>query len=383
MTTTDPPERHGQDPHPSAPSVAVGTRWARRWTIFGALAVAACIGVLGAALVRIPYYAISPGSIRATEPLIDLGEGEPDADAGEISFATVALDGRLSLLQALAGWLDSTVEVVDEDLILHGQSPQDSRAANQVLMEGSKDVAVQVALDWLGLSRPVGAEVGQVLRGSPADGVLELGDVVVAMNGTDVSNARALVEQVRLVRPGERVVLRVVAASGRNGERDERETLEAAAREVEVVLGVSDVDPARGLLGVSVRDALFVSYDGHVAIDSGEVGGPSAGLAFALGVIDLLTGGDLTGGTKVAATGTIGADGRVGPIGGIEQKAVAARRAGITLFLVPDSQSAAELLSARELAEGVELVAVGTLEQALAALAAHGGDEVAMAGRAN
>ena len=179
------------------------------------------------------------------------------------------------------------------------------------------------------------------------------------------------------------MALRVVAAAGRNGERDKRETLEAAAREVEVVLGVSDVDPARGLLGVSVRDALFVSYHGDVAIDSGEVGGPSAGLAFALGVIDLLTGGDLTGGTKVAATGTIGADGRVGPIGGIEQKAVAARRAGITLFLVPDSQSAAELLSARELAEGVELVVVGTLEQALAALAAHGGDEVAMARRAN
>jgi Lon-like protease len=148
--------------------------------------------------------------------------------------------------------------------------------------------------------------------------------------------------------------------------------------EVTVVLAAAERDPARPMLGVNVRDAFDSSYPGEVSIDSGTVGGPSAGLAFAMGIIDLLSEGDLTGGEKVAATGTITTDGRVGPVGGIEQKAAAVRRAGSTLFLVPDSLSDDELDAARRMAEGVQIVPVGTLQEALDALAARGGAEVAM-----
>jgi PDZ domain-containing protein len=134
-------------------------------------------------------------------------------------------------------------------------------------------------------------------------------------------------------------------------------------------------------LGVSVRTAYEVDYPHEVTIDSGQVGGPSAGLAFTLGVIDLLTPGDLTGGTEITATGTIRPDGSVGAIGGVQQKAAAVRRAGVRLFLVPAEQTPEELARARELAgKGVEIVPVKTLDEALDVLATRGGEEIAMPG---
>lgn len=329
------------------------------WTV---LAIAAAIGVVGAALIRVPYYAQSPGSIRATEPLIDLGEVERDPDAGEVAFATVSLDGRINLLQAFSGWLDDTIKIVPERDILGGQSPEENREANQVLMADSKQVAVNVALGWLGLAAPAGAEVAARQAGSPAEAVLADGDVIVAVDGVPITTADELVARVREAKVGQTMTLRI----------------EGRADEVTITLGASERDPNVALLGVNVRDAFVETYEGEVRIDSGQVGGPSAGLAFTLGIIDLLSAGDLTGGEKVAATGTIDGAGRVGPIGGIEQKAVAARRAGITVFLVPDSLPASELAGARELADGVELVPVGSLQDALVALEARGGEEVAL-----
>jgi PDZ domain-containing protein len=132
-------------------------------------------------------------------------------------------------------------------------------------------------------------------------------------------------------------------------------------------------------LGVSVRTAYQVTYGHDVEIDSGQVGGPSAGLAFTLGAIDLLTPGDLTGGTEVTATGTIRPDGSVGAIGGVQQKAAAVRRAGVKLFLVPSEQTPEELARARKLAgDEVDIVPVATLDEALHALSTRGGESVAL-----
>jgi PDZ domain-containing protein len=327
------------------------------------LGTAAIAGAVGAAVVRVPYYALSPGSVRVTDPLIRVGD-RPDPDAGSIAFATVAVDGRLDLWQVLAGWLDGSVEVVPEERVLRGRTPEGSVEHNQVLMSGSKEQAVGAALGRLGLARPVGAEVRAVAGGTPAESVLRVGDVVVAVDGSAVTGAADLIDAVRASQPGAVLVLSVRPVSGGPDED----------RSVTPVAGGGD--PPSPMLGVTVADAVETSAGVDVDIDSGPVGGPSAGLAFALGIIDLLTRGDLGGGRAVVATGTIGADGRVGPVGGIAQKAVAVRRSGATVFLVPSSLPEDELARARDLAGPVELVPVATLQEALDALADRGGDPV-------
>src|SRR5687768_1334272 len=130
-------------------------------------------GLVAAALIRIPYYSLGPGSIRATETLVDLGGGERDPEAGTVDFATVSVNGRLNLLQAFAGWLDPAVDVVPEERILQGRSPKENQQVNLQLMDDSKSVAVQVALQRIGRSKPTGAEIAQVTPGSPAEGALQ------------------------------------------------------------------------------------------------------------------------------------------------------------------------------------------------------------------
>lgn len=364
-------------PGRTLPPVPEASRRSRRRSWLLSLAAVVAIGVLAAALVRVPYYSLGPGAIRSTEPLVDLGGGERDPAAGDVAFATVTVSGdRVNLLQAFSGWIDDAVDVVPEDRILQGRSPQENQQVNQQLMDDSKQVAVQVALRRLGLAEPVGAEVVAVVDGSPAAAALQVGDDIVAIDGEPVTLSSDLSRMVGGRPPGTTLQVEVrPAAQGTPG------TNPSATTETRtVVLAENPQNPTEGFLGVSIRTAFDETYGHEVTIDSGQVGGPSAGLAFTLGTIDLLTPGDLTGGVKVAATGTIGLDGTVGPIGGVQQKAAAARRAGVDLFLVPAAQTEGELARARDLAgDDVELVAVTNLDEALDALAARGGDQVAMA----
>ncbi|MFN0028041.1 MAG: PDZ domain-containing protein [Acidimicrobiales bacterium] len=383
-------------------SVAAAGKRTRRWAALPVAVVVGALAFFGATVIHVPYYAISPGSIRTTGDLVELSgaaidpdpaadpdSSQPDANTdgsarGTISFATVSLDGPVNLLQALSAGLDGTIELAEEDLILQGQTPADNRAANQQLMAGSKDVALRVALTALGLAEPTGAEIELVVAGSPTDAVLSPGDVVLAADDRPVTSALQLARVLGDVKAGQQVSLLVAPVGSRPvdpTQRDlaTRDELDAAAVTRQVTVGQSPDQPERPYLGIGVRDSLRITFEGELSIDSSGVGGPSAGLAFTLAVIERLSPGDLTGGERVAATGTIDAFGRVGPIGGIEQKAVAARRAGITVFLVPDSLDPAELARARKQAGSVELVAVGTLTEALAILADRGGDDVALA----
>ena len=219
-----------------------------------------------------------------------------------------------------------------------------------------------------------GAAVVEAADEAPAAGLLERGDVVESIDGTPLDNAGDLVEVLTATEPGTEVTLMV--------ERD------GGVIEVPVVLGVHP-DRAGGFLGVSVETRIIeapLPFD--VEIDSGNVGGPSAGMAFTLALLDGLTEGELTGGGRVAATGTIDLAGCIGPIGGLPQKVGAARENGAELVLVPESQlgeiaggDGAELLlvPARKLddiagVDGIEVVGVRGLDDALAALADHGGD---------
>jgi Lon-like protease len=217
-------------------------------------------------------------------------------------------------------------------------------------MSSSQRIAAAVALRELGYKvAPDGVVVSAVNVGSPADGVLEPNDVIVGANGKDVASPEDLSQVMSGVKPGETVTLRI--------DRD------GSGRTIQVGTRASDDNPPRALMGILIEPKLELPVD--ITIDTGEIGGPSAGLAFALDIIDELGPTDIDHGEKVVATGEIALDGSVHEIGGIEQKTFGAGKAGADVFLVPDANAA----GARKYADGLRIVPVSTLDEALRALA--------------
>lgn len=330
---------------------------------FAALALLGAAAALFAAFtVEIGHFEFRPGSARPTASLVDVGEGiEVHPPAGEIAFTTVSLR-QSTVASYVWAWFDDDVQVVADELILGDRSPQENRQFNLQLMDTSKQDAIRIALLELGYEVPVsidGVVVVGVQEGSAGEGLLERGDTVVGIDGEPLDDiddvSRIMVDKA----PGDTVVLSV--------EPLERE----GVGEVPVVLGASPDDRGRGLIGISLEPR-SPAYDFpiDVGIDSGNVGGPSAGLAFALAVLDVLTPGELTGGLDVAVTGTIDGAGNVGDVGGVRQKMAAAIDEGYDVFLVPGR----ELQEAEERAGGaLEVIAVDTLRDALDALESLGG----------
>ncbi|QGG93984.1 YlbL family protein [Actinomarinicola tropica] len=358
-------------PQPPVVHPAPGSRRRRRWA--WALSVLAFVLVasgIAVAVVQIPYYSFSPGSLRPTSDLVRIdGPRIYDPD-GDVLLTTVSISSRrLTIFEAFLGWLDPTVTVVPEEEVLgpQGHDREATRQFNLQLMDTSKEVATYVALDRLGYEVSLtgtGAQVIEVVPGSAADGVVEPGDTIVAVDGSPVALASDLGSAIDEMSPGDEIVLTVEPLG------------EEGTEERPVELGAREDDPDAALLGVTMqtRDGAFV-FPFDVEFATGQVGGPSAGLSFTLVLLDMLTPGELTGGEVIAATGTIDADGVVGPIGGIEQKAAAARRDGIDLFLVPAATAPNELEAARRQAgDEVEIVLVEDLDDALEVLEARGGD---------
>jgi PDZ domain-containing protein len=196
-----------------------------------------------------------------------------------------------------------------------------------------------------------GAVVESVAQAMPAAGVLQPGDVVVGVDGLPTDTTDTLIQQVRRHAAGDSVELAVERAG-------ERQELTVGTRE-------SPTEPGRPLLGVTVSTRNFhVQLPFPVEVDTANVGGPSAGLMLALGILDGVTDGDLTRGVYVAGTGTLGADGRVGPVAGTAEKALSAERDGAQLFLVP----AQNFGDAQRWAHAVRFVPIERFEDAVRAL---------------
>jgi PDZ domain-containing protein len=354
------PEGDGAAP-PSNPDQVVPNPGRRRrlWFVLLGVLGLLTLGVIAAALVQVPYFLLSPGSVRSTEGLISV-EGAPTFTSdGEIDFTTVSVK-KATALQALVGWLDPTVDVIPEDDLLGGQTQDENRERNLQEMADSKEIATAVALEALGYDvaeQGSGALIVQTVAATPAASVLQRGDVVVAADGQPIQLSQQLVDVISAKQPGDVVRLDVQHTE------DRKETID-----VELV-GRPD-DPSKAMLGVSLETfRLRYEFPFDVQIDSGAVGGPSAGLAFTLGVIDVLTPESLTGGQRIATTGTMDSSGTVGPVGGVQQKTVAVRRAGATLFLVPSN----EYDEAKKYAGDMRVERVDTLDDALEVLASVGG----------
>ena len=318
--------------------------------------------LLSAALVELPYYAFRPGSVRDTSTLISVdGTQTYDAD-GSISYTTVSLR-QVTLLGLAAGWLDDDVDIKSRDDVLGPRNANENRQLNLALMDTSKQVATQVALEKLGYQVDVsvtGEIVLDVENGSPADGELESGDTIVAIDGEAINDPDDLSRLLDDNKPGDQVTVTIQPFNTTDEDKD-----------VKLTLAPKPDDPEQGMMGVQVQPTgVEFDFPFKVAFDTGDVGGPSAGLAFTLGLLDLLTPGELTGGVPVAVTGEIHSDGTVGPVGGTGQKAAAVREAGIDVFLVPSD----DYQAAVEHAGDVKVIKVDTLDDALDALADLGGN---------
>ena len=335
-----------------------------RWMRWAAPAFIVSLLLLGSMQVSLPYYALAPGDARQVNDLIRVPKERSFPPRGKVLLSTVSLS-RVNALEAFFGWLDSDVDVLPEDQIL-GTTPRNKFTQQNIQeMDTSKQLASVVALRRLGYAVPEqgkGALVVQVEKGAPASGRLVQGEVITGVDGHPAALSQEVVDRIKTHEPGESIRLDVTGVKGET-------------RVEQVVLGRRP-DGGEGYLGVvlNTKEQKF-DFPFDVAIDSGTIGGPSAGLAFTLGVLDTLTAGELTGGKKVAATGTIEIDGHVGDVGGVVQKTAAVRAAGASVFLVPPGEYEDAIAHA---GPKLEVVKVTSLDEALAAMARLGGDVSAL-----
>jgi PDZ domain-containing protein len=338
------------------------SRRRRPLTIAGAIVggLVALVVILGF-VVTVPYVIMSPGSATPVDDVVSVDGAPAYEHRGALLFLTVSISrGKPNLWRFAAASLDDDAEVMGWDDYYGDTNPRQERRANEAAMTSSQEVATVVALEKLGYELTgTGAIVVAVEPGAPARGELRRGDVIIAVDGRPVTLAREVGPIVREHEPGD-VVRFTVERGG--------ETLD-----VDVTTAAAEEQPFRGDayvgIGVRTRDE-GVDAPVEVEIDAGRVGGPSAGLAFTLAILDEMTPGNLTGGDDVAVTGAITSEGGVREVGGVAQKAVAAREAGARLMLVPRPE--VELARAR--AGDMSVVGVRTLDDALRALRRHGGD---------
>lgn len=307
-----------------------------------------------AAGIRVPYLATSPGPVTEVHGIVNVDGAESYDPAGEFFFLTISRPTQsLTVLELFEAWRDPAVDIVDRDSVVPaGQTSDERRLQNLELMMNSQQIAVAVALDRLGIEVGVqgtGALVAEVLEDSGGFGIVEVNDIVVAVDGAEVQFVQELINAVRAKQVGDTVTLTI----SRNDELIERQ----------VVLGESQADAGLPVVGITVADAgAAFDFPFDVTIDAGSVGGSSAGMMLTLAVYNRLSEDDLTGGHRIAGTGTMSTDGTVGRIGGIKQKTFAAIGVGAEYILVP----AGDFEDSFAAADGkIEVIAVSTIDDAL------------------
>ncbi len=323
------------------------------------------IGIVGSS-VTVPFVAMGPGPTFDTLGEVEAGDGEvvdvvdiegvdTDPTTGNLNMTTVAVRDQLNVFEAVGLWLSGRQGLVPRSEVYPpGRTREEITQRNTAEFTQSEVDAEVAALRQLG--EPTAVEVAAVAEDGPAGDALREGDRIVAVAGTPVGTAAQVQEAVAARAPGQSLTVDVVRGD------------EPVA--VDIELGARPDDPESGFLGVTPREVSDAPFD--IEFNLADIGGPSAGLIFALAVVEKLTPGDLNNGDFVAGTGTIRPDGTVGPIGGIRYKLVAANEAGATSFLVPSANCDEARLDAPD---GLELVRVETLQGAVDALEAQGRGE--------
>ncbi len=298
----------------------------------------------------VPFVALQPGpttntlgSYQGKQLITITGDQKTYPVSGQLLLTTVSEQPHLSLISALRYWLSSHNAVVPEELVNPaGQSEEEQQRQGEADMQVSQDDATTAALHYLRI--PEKPAVLTVTKGLPSEGKLEKGDVLLAVDGQKVGDSVDLRAAIRKVKPGTPVTI--------SFQRDGQD------RSVSIKTAASPDDPHVSVIGITLEDKRPFT----VTIGLKGVGGPSAGLMFALGIIDRLQPDELTSGKTIAGTGAIDPDGTVQPIGGIQQKLVGARDSGATVFLVPAENCPS---AKKAIPSGLRLVKVTKLSEAV------------------
>ncbi len=327
--------------------------------------VVALIALVVLTFLPSPYVIQRPGPVYDTlgtaegadgeqVPLISVEGTETFETAGTLDLTTVQVVGNRertpSWFELALAWTDSSKAVVPLDSVFPaGVTSEQRDERNATLMVDSQHEATAAALNELGYDTGAQVVVVEALADSPASGILEADDVITAIDGTSVTSATQLRQAIQ-DSGGDPVALTV--------QRD------GAEQTVEITPEKrTEGDATAWLIGITLRTDYDFEIDVTIQLDN--VGGPSAGMMFALGIIDTLTEGELNGGKDIAGTGTIDAAGTVGPIGGIRQKLYGARDAGAEYFLAP-AANCDEVVG--HVPDGLQVIRTATLDESLAAL---------------
>ncbi|MBN2112994.1 MAG: PDZ domain-containing protein [Acidimicrobiia bacterium] len=301
---------------------------------------------------KVPYFAVAPGPVEEVADLITVDDVTVYPPNGDLFLLTVGLR-EVNVFEFVEAELDPRVDLVGRDVIRPpGVTQEQQTRSNLEAMDQSIDAAVYVALTRLGYEigfTGEGVVINEVVAGSPADGVLQVGDIISRINDTRVLTVDDASNEIRSYQIGDTIRM--------SGLRSEQPL------EVEITLAPHPDLEGSPMVGV-VLDTVNLDLDLPIdlQVDSRNIGGPSAGMMYALTVLDLLTEEDLAKGHRIAGTGTISVDETVGAIGGVRQKVFAARSVGAEYVLVP-TDNYEEALGAA--GKDIEVVAVGTLQDAL------------------
>jgi PDZ domain-containing protein len=342
------------DESPDEPWLLPPPKRRRIWPwFFGTLAFVLVVASIAASFVQLPYYTIAPGDALNVNSLVTVHGARQYPPKGALMLLFVQERSRINAWRWLQASLDSEIDLVKQSQFAGNADPAEVDAQAVADMANSQDAAKYVALTRLGYKVTVENKVTvlAVIGDKPAAGVLQPGDVILTLDGKSITKPDTLTGDMKAVHPGAVVSIGYLRAGVRH-----------------TVSIRSANEQGHAVIGVYVAAPLHFPFE--VNIDTSDIGGPSAGLAMTLSILDELTPGNLTGGKLVAVTGEIATNGAVLEVGGVGQKAVAARHRGAQLFIVP----MAEVADARKRAGSMPVVGVRTLDDALKALRAAGGD---------
>jgi Lon-like protease len=361
----------------AAPPARAFPRWLKWFVGIGAVAVA--VGVTGS-LIRLPYYTYSPGSALDLSSRVRVRGAQTYPDRGDVMLLFVRERARVNFWAWLQASLDSNIDLIKEIDATGGESRKHLNEQAVCDMTQSKTAAKVSALNTLGYKLklrpgvviadfPQGSKSTKTTTGTttqtvtfPAENALLPCDVLTRVDGHEITQPEDVSKLIGRHRPGSMVTLRIVRAG----------------RTLTVKVPVTEYQGKR-IIGISAAPRYDVPLD--ISIDTSNISGPSAGLAMALAIVDDLTPGDLTGGKRIAVTGTISPDGNVGQIGAIQQKAITAKAADAQIFIVPacgdDRVCSNDLRRLKQrVGDDIDVEPVSTLAQALRVLRAAGGAPV-------
>lgn len=321
------------------------------------LAIVCVVAFIASLMIRVPYVILRPGDAPNTlgeirgKKVLTISGTKTYPTSGGLHFTTVALYGgpgnRPSALEYLAAKMSDEAQIFPESMFF---APSDTREKvkqqNTQDMTNSQTAAEVVAARQAGFSVPEKIEIASVMESTDAAKYVKKGDYITAVNGAAIKDSPTLAAQMNKVKPGGTVTLAVTRAG----------------KPMTFRLKTKNVD-GRAIMGLGLNPHATMPFT--VKVNVGEVGGPSAGLMFTLAIYDEVTPGPLTGGKNIAGTGEMAATGEVGPIGGIREKVIGAKKSGATAFLAP-ADNCDDLKG--HVPEGISAYRVSTIGDAITAV---------------